>query len=160
MTSTCMHTRGWGLDPCMHPTGQAGHPTHAVTPYTHPTGQARHPTHAITRLQGGGGDVENAGPGSGEALPQRNEWRATDRHLKPSSGHSTSAQQCAQHSDRQTDRQLRPQYLSLSAVCMVSSLECAPLLNPFTSCSSKDSSSRMTSLFTPRRFARTKGVAP
>lgn len=85
-----------------HRPGRASHTCRNPLHPPHRPGQARHPTHAITRLQGGG-DVENAGPGSGEALPQRNEWRATDRHLKPSSSHSTSAQQCAQHSDRQTD---------------------------------------------------------
>lgn len=53
-----------------------------------------------------------------------------------------------------------PAHLSLSAICMVSSLEWVPLLKPFTSCSSRPSSSRMASLFTPRRLASTRGVEP
>ncbi|MEQ2183066.1 hypothetical protein GOODEAATRI_028792, partial [Goodea atripinnis] len=51
-------------------------------------------------------------------------------------------------------------YLSLSAICMVSSLEWAPLLKPFTSCSSRPSRRRMASLLTPRLFASTRGVDP
>lgn len=50
--------------------------------------------------------------------------------------------------------------LSLSAICMASSLEWAPLLKPLTSCSSSPSSSRMASLFTPLLLARTSGVDP
>uniref|UniRef100_A0A0E9PHW2 Uncharacterized protein n=1 Tax=Anguilla anguilla TaxID=7936 RepID=A0A0E9PHW2_ANGAN len=33
-------------------------------------------------------------------------------------------------------------------------------LKPFTSCSSRPSSRRIASLFTPRRFASTRGVVP
>lgn len=51
-------------------------------------------------------------------------------------------------------------YLSLSAICIVSSLEWGPLLKPFTSCSSSPSSRRMASLLTPRLFASTRGVDP
>lgn len=50
--------------------------------------------------------------------------------------------------------------LSLSAICMASSLEWVPLLKPFTSCSSNPSSNRMASLFTPLLLARTSGVEP